>query len=1194
MALSDQRAALGRRKRSLLLLVGLLLVVPISNVSLAQTTTSGGLTGVVTDPSHAVVPGADVEIRDTAKGTVQATKTDRDGVYRFFFLAPGRYTLAVTRGSFRKESRAVNVPLGPPVSVNVTLAVAQASATVTVTEEAPLVQAENGDVSTTMNQTQISEVPNPGNDLSYIAQTAPGVVMNTDGGYNSGNFSILGMPGTSNRFTVNGMDDTQNGAANQAGVFGLLLGQNQIQEATVVSIGYSGQFGGTAGANINYITKSGGNGFHGNAQYYWNGRALNANNWLNGVLPVPQPRPFEIANQWAGSLGGPIKRGKLFFFFDSEGIRVLIPQFSLMILPSLEFEAATIANIDSEVDPSGRLRFGPTSATHDFYNKIFDLYDATPGASSAQASNFDKKDPTGCAGFNGLGAGVPCVRHFTSERGLPSKDTLTSGRVDWNASGNDRVFLQIQNDPGYLPVYLDFISPLFDADVHLQWWQGQLVETHTFGSSAASQFLLAGNYKTFTNGLTHGLQALAAFPVALNLSSAPGGINNLGQNNGGSASPGGRATTQYQISEDVTKIRGSHRFGFGANFEREYSADFGNVGGAGTLSPQTLDAFYQGGVDPGVLAGTDPNPDFTALGRTFVSQSSQRFAFYSLGLYGQDEWHARSNLTLTLALRAEHQSNPVCKSRCFARLAGPFESVSHDPGQPYNQAIRINQRQALLSIDNILWSPRLSFAWQPFGVSHNTVVRGGAGVFYDPVIHYLANFFASYPPLLNSFSVTGDNLTPDETHSLSKDSVTANDAFVQGFASGETLAQIQDAISIISPTGFSPPGIVVPDRQTHPPQYQRWSLELQQAFGANTSLSIGYAGHHGIHEFVQNASANAFGFGSLPAGLCSSPPVPPCADPRFGQVTQIRSDAVSNYNGMVVSFRHHFSRWTQGLFQANYTYSHAFDEVSNGGFNTFTSAGSLVPQDPNNLRGAYGAADYDVRHSFNANYVWEVPVKAALGGRGPDSLVKGWQIAGTIFFHTGFPYTVVDSSRAGSLGPNNFSGPIYAVPVHPLSGSVSCGKGAGYPLALHPCQTPQLLFNPDGTTTPNPNANFVQAGCETGFNTGHLGASGVCDGPLVTFAQGRNRFRGPGYFNTDFTIMKNTKLPGWEKGTLSIGFQFFNFFNHHNFTFPSNDINDFFFGIVAFPQQPPTGILGSGQGGDVSARMIQVKAQIQF
>src|SRR6266566_2424260 len=199
----------------------------------------------------------------------QTTKTDREGVYRFFFLAPGRYTLTVTHVGFRQESRAVNVLLGPQVSVNVTLEIAKASTSVTVTEEAPLIQAENGDFSATINQRQISEVPNPGNDLTYIAQTAPGMVMNTDGG--NGNFSSLGMPGTSNRFTINGMNDNDNQLSqNMTGALLLLLGQNQIQEATVVSIGYSGQFGGVAGANVNYITKYGGNEINGNAQYYWN------------------------------------------------------------------------------------------------------------------------------------------------------------------------------------------------------------------------------------------------------------------------------------------------------------------------------------------------------------------------------------------------------------------------------------------------------------------------------------------------------------------------------------------------------------------------------------------------------------------------------------------------------------------------------------------------------------------------------------------------------------------------------------------------------------------------------------------------------------------------------------------------------------------------------------------------------------
>src|SRR5438874_991269 len=139
-----------------LLFLGLLVAVSLANTLNAQTTTSGGLAGVVTDPTSAVLPDADVVILDNAKGTSQSTKTDREGVYRFFFLAPGRYTLTVTHAGFREEKRAVNVPLGPPASVNVALKIAQARTALTVTTEAPLIQAENGDASATMNQKQIS------------------------------------------------------------------------------------------------------------------------------------------------------------------------------------------------------------------------------------------------------------------------------------------------------------------------------------------------------------------------------------------------------------------------------------------------------------------------------------------------------------------------------------------------------------------------------------------------------------------------------------------------------------------------------------------------------------------------------------------------------------------------------------------------------------------------------------------------------------------------------------------------------------------------------------------------------------------------------------------------------------------------------------------------------------------------------
>jgi hypothetical protein len=1179
MASSDHLAGQSLGRRPLLpVFLGLLLVMPISNVLIAQTTTSGGLLGVVTDPSNAVVPNANVEIKDNAKGTHQSTKTNRGGVYRFFFVAPERYTLTVSHDGFRTESRVVNVLLGPPVSVNVILQVAKTTTTVTVTTEAPLIQAENGDVSATMDQKQISEVPNPGNDLTYVAQTAPGVVMNTDL-EGSANFSILGMSGTSYLYTMDGMDDNDNGTKlSRAGTLNLLLGQNEIQEATVVSTGYSGQFGGAAGGNINYITKSGSNEFHGNAQYYWNGTAFNANDWF--LKAIGKPRFFESANQWAGSVGGPIKKDKLFFFFDAEGLHLVIPNLSYVMIPSPQFEAATIANVDTELNSAGQLRFGPNSVTDAFYRKIFSLYNAAPGAGSAIPGV--PGGGLGCAEFSdpasGLGITVPCSLYFLPTRDRPSQNTLTAGRVDWNVSRSDRAFLRLQYGAGRNAFATDPISPLFDANYNQPSWQGQVIETHTFGASAASQFLVAGSYFAPIYQTQNPSQALSAFPTDLYFNSNI--FSPLGGSDSFAAFGFGRYNTQFQVSEDVQKTWGNQKFGFGASFQRILWSELPNkVNAIGQLTVQTLDAFYQGGFDP-----ASPQSDFTSLAQSFTSQTSVRLSFLNFGLYGQDEWHARPNLTLTLALRAEHYPNPVCLNSCFARLPGAFDSLSHDPGQPYNQAILAHQKQAVLGAD-ILWSPRFSFAWQPLGVSHNTVIRGGIGIFYDPLPGGAFDFSGN-PPLLNSYTIVGDNLARDETTSLFKDAKASNKAFVNGFNTGQTLAKIQKA-----DPNFSPPAINVAARRMDSPQYQRWSLQLQQAFGGGTSVSIGYFGHHGIHELVVNPSANAYGFGSFPAGQCSSPPVPPCSDPRFSEILEFDTNAVSNYNGMVISFGHRFTRWTQGMFQANYTYGHAFDEVSNGGYFSFNSGSSVYPQDPNNLRGAYGPAEYDVRHSLNANYVWELPVKAALGGRGPEYLVKGWQISGTIFARTGFPYTVFDYEESGILQQNNYFGSLYAVPVGHLGPQASCGEGAATPPGLYPCQPPQVLM--DGT--PNPKANFVQALCETGFNRGNLGPYPSCmNGPAVSFTQGRNRFRGPNYFNTDLAIMKNTKVPGWDNAVLGIGFQFFNLFNHTNFQTPDNGISDPTFGQIGNPQQPPTSILGGFFAGDVSARMIQLKVQLKF
>jgi Carboxypeptidase regulatory-like domain len=486
----------------------LLLFFPCSNKLRAQTTTTGGFTGVVTDPSRAVVLDAVVEIRDISKGTMQTAKTDGNGVYRFFFLAPGNYTLTVSHHGFREESQRINVQLGPAGTRNVTLKLAGGSATVTVTDEVPLLQAENGDVSTTMNQKQVSEVPNPGNDLTYIAQTAPGAIMNTDGiGFNgSGNFSILGMPGTSNLFTLNGLSDNNIGLSinnnveansNNSGATGLLLGQNEVQEATVVSNGYSGQFGGAAGSSINYLTKSGNNTFHGNAQYYWNGTVMNANDWIDNALgPLGNPRPKSIAHQWAGSLGGPIKKDKLFFFIDSEGVRVILPYSFQPVVPSPAFETATLANIDKI--------FGSNSASDKFYRQIFNLYNSSPGASAALPGTFSESDTIGCNGWmdptdpnnsNRLGTkNNPCSVHFSRNASAPSDDSIVSGRADWNVASGDRLFLFVQNGNGQIPLHVDPLLPIFNSYCKQSTWQGHLSETHSIGPTSSNQFLLGGSF----------------------------------------------------------------------------------------------------------------------------------------------------------------------------------------------------------------------------------------------------------------------------------------------------------------------------------------------------------------------------------------------------------------------------------------------------------------------------------------------------------------------------------------------------------------------------------------------------------------------------------------------------------------------------------------------------------------------------
>jgi outer membrane receptor protein involved in Fe transport len=1104
------------------IVLGLISALP----GFAQSITSGDIAGIVTDPSGAVVPNAKVTATNNNTGSAHTATSNGEGFYRFSFLQPGSYTVEASGAGLQPRSIKVQVAVGLSANGNISLALTSANTTLEVTTTPT--QVDNADISTNFSQEQISSIPNPGNDLSAIAQTAPGVVQNTQGGF--GNFSSFGLPGTSNLFTLDGQNDNDPFLnVNNSGATNLLLGANDVSEATVTSNGYSGQYGQLAGAQVNYVTKSGTNQWHGNAIYYWNGRALNGNDYLNNLQVggnPSTPRGFDNVNQWAASLGGPIQKDKTFFFWNYEGLRVVIPTANTITVPSNGFETATLANLAGN----------PTAQA--FYSNIFKLYNGAPNRANGTA--------TPCPTFNGGAGDCGLVVHnsvtnFTHEY-------QTSLKIDHKFSDKDSLFVRAQTDRGVQSTFTDPINPAFNVQSDQPEYQGQISETHIFNPNVINELKISELWYSAIFSNANRTSTLNTFPTTVAFIGGFSGIGGIDQ-----AFPQGRNVQQAQLVDDISINKGNHTFKFGINYRRYDVTDFDYGINSSGIAVTTVDDFFAGNT--------------SVFQQSFASRLSQPIALYGLGFYGQDEWRVNKKLKITAALRLDHNSNPVCQTNCFARLTSPFTSLNHDPNVPYNQVIKTGLHQAYPGTDLVVWQPRLGFAYSPFD-SNKTVIRGGIGIFADAFPALLVDNFSENPPGFGAFTVSGA-LTPGTSGNVFGLASASNAAFVNGFAQGQNLAQINNSVKAASGFNFTPPNITSSDSRIRQPRYQEWNLEVQQEVGFHSVLSVNYVGNHGIFEGVQNNGVNAFNDPAATkiafAGLPTTAP-----DARFGTVNQIQSIGVSNYNGLTSSLRHQFNRGF--AFQLNYTWSHALDEVSNGGllpFNNTTAASPLNLFDPFNIRANYGNADYDIRHYFSANYVWDNAIRH-LFHWGPNAAFSGWTVSGTLFTRTGLPFTVLDGGTAATLNGENFGGTVPAQ-IAGITTNGGCGKTAA---------------------TPNPT---------TGNITPCLNGAGFASPTGFAFNQGRNQFRGPNYFDTDFTVQKGIKLT--EKLNLAFAVQFFNLFNHPNFDLPVRDIAAFNpnaptqagnFGSIVHTVNTPTSILGSFLGGDASPRLIQFKTSLNF
>ena len=1156
-------------RHALLLVLALLLFS--ATASWGQSIVTGGIAGTVTDPTGAVVSGADVTLKSAATGEQFKTTTSSGGDYVFSLLKPGDYTLSIEKPGFKTATRNITVLLGTTVNGNAALEIGSGTTTVEVSaENLAQLQTENANISTNFDTQQIQNIPNPGGDVTYVAQTAPGVVMNASTGGGYGNFSTFGLPGTSNLFTMNGNDYNDPFLnLNNSGSSNLLLGGNELQEVAVVNNGYTGQYGRQAGSQIDYTTKAGTNSWHGNAVYNWTGRFLNANDPFNKATspaggPI-NPRPFENNNQWAASLGGPIKKDKAFFFVNTEGIRYIFGSVHVATTPTPAFENYVLANLPS-VAPPGQL-----SQTTAFYQNAFKLFNAAPNIANA-APNADS-----CPGLSPAAIAAvagQCTQSWSDAVSAGNHEWLVSGRFDYSFSDKDQIFGRAKFDRGVQPTYTDSINPLFDANSVQPQNEGQLNYTHVFSPSIVNNFIGSVLYYSALFGNLNPGQALGLFPG--NLAFSDGSMTNLGVGSGnpggygqGFFFPQGRNVTQWGLVDDLSITRGNHSFKLGVNYRRDDVSD--HTAQQITLYPAvnvTLAGFVNDQVD-----------SFTQY--NFAQSAVQPVAFYSVGFYFQDEYRVNPNLKLTLALRADRNSGGVCQHNCASLPVTPFSTMPHGADIPYNAAFPGGSFQTGLKTivpnnELIVFQPRIGVAWSPRG-NKTTVIRAGVGLFSDLYPGTILSAIDTNFPVVNLWQTPGGSLAWD----LNSPSSTAfpgsgvsvvqacNAAFTSNFNTGGNLNTYQAAAPNCTNTG-QPAGTVVNGvtstqlvptlndvtRNLQNPKYVEWNLEVQHSFGARTIVSVNYVGNHGYDELYYNNDFNGYGFGALPA---TAP------DPRVARVSTLLSGAISNYNGLTVSVQENPWHGLSGRF--NYTFSHALDEVSNGGvlpFSVITSVESQI--DPYNLKANYASSDYDARHQITASYVYQLPFKS--GNRLLNTLIAGWQVSGTMFYRTGFPFSALDGATLGSLAGNN------------LAGGTATTNAT---ILLQP-----LFLKRDFTNV----TSCVATSCFGLAGTGSTAPYLFTTATNFTGAVGRNAFRGPGFLGGDMSVRKDFSLT--ERFKLQIGLNAYNFLNHANYGTPYPSTNAPFFGQSVFMQSPPTSPYGAFAAAATDMRMAQLMAKISF
>jgi hypothetical protein len=969
----------GLRRGASIWLLGTLLLVIVCVDHLEAQVATASISGTVTDRSGAVLVGATVQAKDVATNIAQSTVTDAQGRYKLPGLPVGDYEVEASMSGFETVvHKGITLTVGANPVVDFSLSVGQVTQTVNVEAQVSQVETQSSSVSSLVNTQQMSDLPLNGRNYQQLLTLAPGVstvpqsaaeVGISSTFYGGGaTYSVSGSRPVGQAFMLDNQD-LQGFWNKGAGVSvtGNSLGVGGIAEFQLLTNTYSAQFGGT-GAAINAVSKSGTNAFHGSLYEYVRNSALDARNFFDGAA-----KPDFSRNQFGGSLGGPIKKDKAFFFVNYEGLRssqgftgneyVPDDQSRLANVPCNLLSGQEPPSLGGTCNNGDRIDLTSLPTTDPNYVSPAELAAVTPYlAIWPTATGAELNSPTGPAG--GLFPGYPSgAALFTNVASQIIDQNYVLARLDYTLGSKDSVFGRYVSDTAYqfVPFPLSALPNWPEVD-HAGDQFFTLEEKHLASSTAINEVRFSftrtnerANEGGLTDPATDPMQFYNQPPVVQGYIPGQredgsiiiaGGVSPIGA---GNVTRFTTVQTKFIAGDDYFWTHGAHSLSVGISIARVQSAAASGTGG-GNYNFSSLIGFLQ--ADPSLFIGqATPGPGVIRI---------RYFREIDFTPYIEDAWKIRPNLTLNLGLRYDFTTNPVCVAVVCTNLPDPLSSTTFVPVPHVTQA----------NANAFNFDPRIGLAWDPFS-DHKTSIRAGFGIFHEQLS---ARTFGT------AYSLTPPSVT------------VVIPAHVPGVFPG--------AISFPNPSvsaGSAPPAVEygIDYRANVSPYQMQYNLNIQRDIGHGMTASIGYVGAQGVHLYSQRNQNTPAVVGG--PSNCTSPscfffgPVP---NPNFLSMNNTAPTSHSTYNALQASLNRQISRDLVG--QVSYTYSRCIDDGS--GSSGLEQATQEVT-DVYNQRYDRGPCTFNAPPLLHVNALYHLPFKA-------NRLVEGWEIAPIVTVSTGLPVNV--------------------------------------------------------------------------------------------------------------------------------------------------------------------------------------------